>query len=98
MKLILFIIFIILFLLLVLGFSNMNSGQIVTMKFLGLRISGEFTGFIFSTLLLGAFFGWFVTFLSSIKFRVKAKQLEKKLFKAEQNAQQLNKAKELVVK
>jgi len=76
----------------------MNSGQIVTMKFLGLRIGGEFTGFIFSTLLLGVFLGWFVTFLSSLKFRVKARKLERKLLKSEKNIEQLSNSKELVIK
>jgi len=89
MKKILLVIFLLLFLVVVLGFANMNTGQVVSMKFLGLRIEGEFWAFTVANLLIGMVLGWLLMVLSGIKYRVRSRSLEKKLIKSEEKNKEL---------
>jgi len=61
----------------------MNADQMVSIRFLGLRMEGEFWAFLVSTLLIGMSIGWFVTYMSSLKYRIRNRQLDKKIAKTE---------------
>ena len=83
MKTIIYLITLAFFIVLAVGFSNMNSGQIVSVEFLGLRMKEEFSFFMFIALLAGIILGAFFMSFSSLKYRMRASQANKKLLKAE---------------
>ena len=82
-----YVILAVIFVGLVIGFAQMNDGQMVAIKFLGLRVSGEFWAFSLLSIALGFILGWFVCFFSGLKYRMRSRQLDKKLAKAEKKLQ-----------
>ena len=84
MKKLTIIIFAAILIALFIGFAGMNSGQIVSVEFLGLRLRNEFWFFIITALLIGALVGYLLAIIGSMKLRVRARALNKKLTKAEQ--------------
>lgn len=87
MNRLLLVILLIVFIVLTTGFANMNEGQIVSIKFLGLRINGEFWIFSLCSMLFGFILGWVVCFLRSLKYRLRSRQLDRKLTTAEKKLQ-----------
>ncbi len=84
MKKLILIIFTIILIALCIGFASMNSGQLVSVEFLGLRLRNEFWVFVIASLLIGASVGYLFAMIGLMKLRVKARALNKKLTKAEQ--------------
>ena len=91
MKKILYLIFVALCVLLCIGFAGYNSGQIVSMKFIGLRVENEFWVFVIGALLIGMILGYFFAVSGLIKRSVKARKLNKQLTKAEHEISVLQK-------
>ncbi len=84
MKKLVLIIFTVILIALCIGFASMNSGQLVSVEFLGLRLRNEFWVFVIASLLIGASVGYLFAMIGLMKLRVKARTLNKKLTKAEQ--------------
>ncbi len=84
MKKLILIIFTVILIALCIGFASMNSGQLVSVEFLGLRLRNEFWVFVIASLLIGASIGYLFSMIGLMKLRVKARTLNKKLTKAEQ--------------
>lgn len=91
MKTLIYLVTLAFFVILAVGFSNMNSGQIVSVKFLGLRMEHEFSFFMFVALLLGIMMGAFFMLFSTLKYSMKIRQANKKLLKAEKEIVELKK-------
>ena len=71
------------FTLLCIGFAGFNSGQIVSVKFIGLRLENEFWIFVIAALLIGMMLGYLFAISSLFRKGAKARSLNKKLVKAE---------------
>jgi len=80
-----FIYFLLIFIVIIacIGFSSFNSGQEVTMKFLGFRLEAEYSYFVIISLLVGLLLGYIFSSLKGVKHRVKARKLNRKLTKSE---------------
>jgi len=89
MKKLLYILLLILLILLSIGFAGFNSGQVVSFKFLGLRLENEFWVFVLASLLLGVLIGYIFATLKGMKHRVKARNLNKQLSKVEKEVSSL---------
>ena len=83
MKKILYLIFVAVFVLLCIGFAGFNSGQIVSVKFIGLRLENEFWVFVIAALLIGMVLGYLFAVSGLIKRSVRTRNLNKQLTKAE---------------
>lgn len=83
MKKILYFIFIGILALLCISFAGFNSGQIVSVKFIGLRLENEFWVFVIAALLIGMILGYLFAVSSLLKKSVHSRSLNKKLIKAE---------------
>jgi uncharacterized membrane protein YciS (DUF1049 family) len=83
MRTIIYLITLAFFAVLAFGFYNMNKGQEVSVKFLGLRMENEFSYFMFIALLLGLIIGAFIMSFGALKYRMRARQANKKFLKAE---------------
>ena len=89
MKKIVYIVLIAILVFLCVGFAGFNSGQIVTVKFIGLRLENEFWIFVIASLLIGVLIGYLFTTMNSMKHRVRARNLNKKLLKVEKEVSNL---------
>lgn len=83
MKKIFYLIFVAALILLCIGFAGFNSGQIVAVKFIGLRLENEFWVFVIAALLIGMILGYLFAISGLIKRSVRARNLNKQLTKAE---------------
>jgi len=83
MKKILYLIFVAVLVLLCISFAGFNSGQIVSVKFIGLRLENEFWIFVIAALLIGMLIGYLFAISGLLKRSVKARKLNKQLAKAE---------------
>ena len=83
MKKILYLIFVAVLVLLCASFAGFNSGQIVSVKFIGLRLENEFWIFVIAALLIGMVLGYLFAISGLIKRGAKARNLNKQLAKAE---------------
>ena len=83
MKKILYLIFVAVLVLLCASFAGFNSGQIVSVKFIGLRLENEFWIFVIAALLIGMVLGYLFAISGLIKRSAKARNLNKQLAKAE---------------
>jgi len=86
MKKLIYVLLLAVLVLLAIGFAGFNSGQIVSVKFLGLRLENEFWIFSIIFTLMGVLFGYLLAAVSLIKYRFRAKSLDKKLVKAQKKA------------
>ncbi len=83
MKKILYLIFVAILVLLCVSFAGFNSGQIVSVKYIGLRLENEFWIFVIAALLIGMVLGYLFAISGLIKRSAKARNLNKQLVKAE---------------
>jgi len=91
MKKLVYLIFIAILIFLCIGFAGFNSGQIVSVKFLGLRLENEFWIFMIVALLLGLAIGYVFASMKSVKHRMHARSLNKKLTQAKKEVSSLKK-------
>ena len=89
MKKIIYIISIAILAFLCIGFAGFNSGQVVSVKFIGLRLENEFWVFVIASLLIGVLVGYLFATMGSMKHRVRARNLNKKLIKVEKEVSNL---------
>ena len=89
MKKIIYLIFVAILVLLIIGFAGFNSGQIVSVKFIGLRMENEFWVFVVASLLIGMVLGYMFAISGAVKQSIQVRKLNKQLKKSEKEVSNL---------